>query len=236
MPHHVTQRGNNRQDVFSCDDDRRTYLAFLAHYAALHRLAILGYCLMTNHVHLLAVPPDEASLAQALGRTHYRYTQYFNRARHGSGHLWQNRFFSCALDEYHLWPALTYLEQNPVRAGLVRQPWDYPWSSAPAHAGKADAPDWLDLKTWSRRWTPTAWRDLLRHKPDKSLITRLHLCTSRGRPLARDALLTKLERTLDRRLRPLPAGRPKKPPETPAPTRRKARKRKPKPARRTKRT
>jgi putative transposase len=82
LPHHVTQRGNNRQDVFFVDDDRRVYLALLAEQAEKYGLGVLGYVLMTNHVHLLVVPSREESLAKMVGRTHFGYTQYLH-ARHG---------------------------------------------------------------------------------------------------------------------------------------------------------
>ena len=105
-PHHITQRGNNRQAVFFVDDDRRAYLRFLKEQSEVHGLRVLGYCLMTNHVHLLALPAGEESLAKAVGRTHFLYSQYINRFHKRSGHLWQNRFYSCVLDETHLWRAL----------------------------------------------------------------------------------------------------------------------------------
>jgi len=120
VPHHITQRGNNRQDVFFVDDDRRAYLDLLGQHAERFGLKVLGYCLMANHVHLIATPSAEESLAKAVGRTHFGYTQYVNRHHRRSGHLWQNRFYSCALDEVHLWRAMRYTERNPVRGKLVR--------------------------------------------------------------------------------------------------------------------
>jgi putative transposase len=119
VPHHVTQRGNNRQDVFYTDDDRRHYLRLLGEQS--HR--VLGYCLITNHVHLVVVPEHENSLARAIGRTHYLYTLYINRMHSRSGHLWQNRFFSCGLDEKHAYCALRYVELNPVRARIKQRAW-----------------------------------------------------------------------------------------------------------------
>ena len=95
-PHHVVQRGNNRQDVFFVDDDCRAYLRFLCDQSARFGIHILGYCLMSNHVHIIAVPDGEDSLAKAIGRTHFLYAQYVNRVHGRSGHLWQNRFYSCA--------------------------------------------------------------------------------------------------------------------------------------------
>ncbi|HSW45266.1 MAG TPA: transposase [Phycisphaerae bacterium] len=154
MPHHITQRGNNRQDVFFVDDDRRMYLQLLKAQAEIHGLAVLGYCLMTNHVHLIGVPRYEQSLAKAVGRTHFLYSQYINRFHKRSGHLWQNRFFSCALDEVHLLRGLAYVERNPVRAKRVRVAWQYEWSSASAHAGGMDVSGFLDLGEWRRMWVP----------------------------------------------------------------------------------
>ena len=92
MAHHVTQRGNNQLDVFFVPDDRRVYLEYLREQAARFGFRLTGYCLMTNHVHLIGVPAREDSLAKAVGRTHFLYTQYVNRMHGRSGHLWQNRF------------------------------------------------------------------------------------------------------------------------------------------------
>lgn len=89
VPHHATQRGNNRQDIFLTDDDRLFYLQTLRQKSEQFGLTILGYCLMTNHVHVVAVPRRADSLAKALGQTHWRYAMRFNRDRRRSGHLWQ---------------------------------------------------------------------------------------------------------------------------------------------------
>ena len=113
--HHVTQRGNNRQDVFFVDEDREVYLKYLLDASGRFGLRIEGYCLMTNHVHLVATPYYETSLAEAMKRTNQLYAQYVNRMHRRSGHLWQNRFFSCTLDENHFQRALVYIERNPVR-------------------------------------------------------------------------------------------------------------------------
>lgn len=137
VPHHITQRGNNRQDVFLVDEDRRFYLETLAEDCRRCGVGVLGYCLMTNHVHLVAVPKRADSFALALRQSHSRYAQQhnpgaiddrspFNRRYGRSGHLWQNRFFSCPLGRDHLLTALFYVDQNPVRAGLVGQAEHYP--------------------------------------------------------------------------------------------------------------
>ena len=210
-PHHITQRGNNRQDVFFVDEDRRVYLELLAEQAERFGLRIDGYCLMTNHIHLIGTPRRAESLAQAVGRTHFRYTQHVNRMHARSGHLWQNRFYSCALGDEQFWTAMAYVERNPVRAKLARKPWQFPWSSAAAHTNGADTTGLLDLAAWTDRLPRGLdWRDALTDGQDDATIERVRLSTSRGRPLGGDSWISKLETTLNRRLRPLPVGRPRK--------------------------
>ncbi len=210
-PHHITQRGNNRQDVFFVDEDRDAYLEILQEEAEKYGLAVHGYCLMTNHVHLIATPRAEESLAKAMGRTHFRYTQYINRFHKRSGHLWQNRFYSCAMDDVHCATAMAYVEQNPVRARLVRRPWRYGWSSAAVHCGLAkDRLELLDSSTWGKSFKPEAWKATLTSMLDDRVLARVRLTTHRGRPLGSDSFLSKIEARVGRRLRPLPVGRPRK--------------------------
>jgi putative transposase len=208
--HHITQRGNNRQDVFLVDDDRRVYLGLLQEQADKYRLEIVGYCLMSNHVHLVAIPHREDSLAKAIGRTHFRYTQYINRFHKRSGHLWQGRFYSCALDERHYWLALKYVELNPVRARLCRKPWRYAWSSAAAHVDKKSKSDLLSLADWYKHMRADQWRRELAEGIDDAQLERLRLRTHTGRPLGSDGFLSKIETLLGHRVRPLPVGRPPK--------------------------
>jgi putative transposase len=209
VPYHITQRGNNRQDVFFLDDDRRVYLRFLADYAAEFGLDVRGWSLMTNHVHLVAVPATEKSLALAIGRTSQRYTQYINRLHRRAGHLWQNRFYSSALDEEHEVAALRYIEQNPVRAKIARVPWSYAWSSASAHVGGDDPSGLLDLETWRKEWSPADWREMLKEGLDEVSVSVIRRHTLRGRPLGSDSFVSRMEKLLGRRLRALPVGRPK---------------------------
>ncbi|MBI4757511.1 MAG: transposase, partial [Chloroflexi bacterium] len=101
-PYHVTQRGNRREDIFFDDEDRQKYLEWLLEYSGKHGLKIWAYCLMTNHVHLIAVLQERDSLEGVMRPLHTRYAQYVNRKNRWSGHLWQGRFFSSALDERYL--------------------------------------------------------------------------------------------------------------------------------------
>ena len=208
--HHVTQRGNNQQDVFFVDEDRRVFLALLAEAAERFDLTVDGYCLMTNHVHLVVTPGRQDSLASALKRTNQLYAQYVNRLHGRSGHVWQDRFFSCPLDQTHRWRALVYIERNPVRARLCGKAWSWPWSSAAGHCGRDDSTGLLDLSRWHRQMDASRWRALLTRDDDQQQLSRLRLCTSRGRPLGSDKFVAKLETILGRRLRPLPHGRPAK--------------------------
>ncbi len=208
--HHITQRGNNRQDVFLVDDDRGVYLQMLAEEAGKYKLEVLGYCLMTNHVHVVAIPREEDSLAKAIGRTHFRYSQYVNRFHGRSGHLWQGRFYSCALDGRGLRLAMKYVELNPVRARLCRRAWRYDWSSAAAHTEAKAQSDLLNLAWWYKRFSAQAWRDELSEGLTEDEVTRIRLRTRTGRPLGGDAFLSKVETLLGRRVRPLPVGRPRK--------------------------
>ena len=148
-PHHVTQRGNNREPVFFDDEDKAFYLKTLRGYSKKWGLDIWAYCLMTNHVHILAVPKQEESLARGIGGTNLVYTQYVNCKYIRSGRLWQNRFYSTIIEkEPYLWAVSRYIELNSVRAKLVKKAEDYKWSSAKAHLlGLSDAilsKSWLD--------------------------------------------------------------------------------------------
>jgi putative transposase len=133
VPHHITQRGNRRQRVFFSDEDKTLYLRLLSGWAEKAGLSIWAYCLMDNHVHHVAVPKTEASLAVAIGETHKAYTKIINEREGWRGFLWQGRFSSFPMDVPYLYRAMRYDELNPVRAGIVENAADYPWSSAKAH-------------------------------------------------------------------------------------------------------
>lgn len=206
IPHHVTQRGNNRQNVFLCDDDRRFYLDTLHSKCTIHGVALLGYCLLSNHVHLIAVPQRPDSLAQALGRTHGVYAQRFNRLHRTSGHLWQNRFFSCALGPSHLLSALAYVDLNPVRARLAERAEDYPWSSASAHLSGLDADPLLDSWLWSELGLGSQPYDLVTLAGSESIGATLRGTAQSGLPLGDAAFIDKMERRFTRTLRRQPPG------------------------------
>jgi putative transposase len=154
---------------------------------------------MPNHVHLVAVAERPDSLAVLFRRVHGRYAQMVNAKRGRSGHLWQNRFFSCPLSTSHLRRALAYVERNPVRAGLVARPEDYAWSSAAAHLGLVkDRYGLLDSQFLEEQGGAAGWAELLA-TPEESLEIRLlQRCTYAGRPFGDDAYLAALEERFGR--------------------------------------
>ena len=119
FPRHITQRGNRRQQTFFCDEDYQRYVELMAEWCNALEVEILAYCLMPNHVHLIAVPQSAHGLGRAIGEAHRRYTRMINFRERWRGHLRQGRFASVVLDEPYLLTAARYVELNPVRAGLV---------------------------------------------------------------------------------------------------------------------
>jgi putative transposase len=210
VPHHVTQRGNARQVILSSDSDRTTYLALLQQYAELHGLSLLGYCLMSNHVHLIVVPHSSEALAQALKHAHGRYAAYWNACQFSSGHVWQGRFYSCPLEEAHLWAALRYVELNPVRAGMVEVAEEWKWSSAAAHCGTAVPHAMLEMERWRKWWTVGDWGEYLEQGESAMDVNALRRATYAGRPLGTAGFVAELEKRTSRVLVPQKGGRPKK--------------------------
>jgi putative transposase len=211
-PFHVTQRGNARQAVFEHNDDHLVYLDLLQAGCRLHHLAIVGYCLMSNHVHLIAIPRGLDSLPLALKHAHGRYAAYFN-TRHGlSGHVWQGRYYSCPLDTPHLWAALRYTELNPVRAGMVAHAEDHPWSTAGAHGGWAEPVAWLENEVFTAIWTPSLWREYLSQANTADADATIREKTHTGRPLGSADFVAALEQSLRRKLAPGKGGRPAREP------------------------
>jgi putative transposase len=211
IPYHITQRGNARQAVFFDSQDYRTYLKLLRRYGEEHGLRIWSWCLMSNHVHLLAVPRTAQSLARALGSTHRDYARYRNVRLASSGHFWQARYYSCPVEERGLWPVMAYIERNPVRAGMAGQAEEYPWSSARDHVTGQDDDGWLELRQWREQYTAVRWREALRDGiEEEALRERLRVATRTGRPFGSENFVEDLERALNRSLRAREPGRPKK--------------------------
>jgi len=210
VAHHVTQRGNARQVILASGADRLTYLELLRQYSQLYDLRLLGYCLMSNHVHLIVVPGNPLAMAKTLKHTHGRYASYWNARQFSSGHVWQGRFYSCPLGDSHLWTALRYVELNPVRAGMVATADQWRWSSAAAHCGTTPPDSTLEMERWRQAWPAAEWRQYLAAGESPSDQIALRQCTYTGRPLGAPAFVTALEKSTLRLLAPRKGGRPKK--------------------------
>ncbi len=209
FPHHVIQRGNNRGEVFFEKDDRKQYLSLLKKYAAKWTSPVMAYCLMTNHVHLLTKPGSEESLFKMMQGLTLCYTQYVNRVYRRTGRLWESRYHSCIVDhEKYLWAVARYIEQNPVRAGMVENAEDYLYSSARAHVSGSD-----DVVLGAELFSKEQHADyiLLLHSdiPQRE-IERVRYATKTGRPFGNEGFVVEMEGKLERRLLQRPRGRPRR--------------------------
>jgi putative transposase len=216
LPHHVLQRGHNRQPVFVDDQDRRAYLAALREAAAGLRVAVHGYVLLDDQVQLLLTPqgPDDlGALMQAIGR---RYVAGFNRRHERAGTLWDGRFRASVVEPAAaLLQALCFLEQSPVRQGLCASAGDWPWSSAPHHLGRSR--DRL-LSEHPRFWqlgnTPfereACWQRWL-DEPMAAVVLQQHeQALQHSWPIGAGAFLAGIAARVDRPVTPRPRGRPRK--------------------------
>ncbi len=204
-PYHVTHRGSRGQAVFLEPGDEARYLRLLNEYGAAHGLEVWAYCLMTNHVHLVAVGRNSDSLSKTVGLAHRVYSGRLNRERSWTGHLWGNRFFSTPLDERHLWAAARYVELNPVRAGLVRDPLDYRWSSAGANAGQR--PDPVLARSRPFPGPMRDWREWLLEGLEDASVAEIRRATRTGRPCGSAEFRRLVENRLGRALEPGRRGR-----------------------------
>jgi putative transposase len=209
VAYHVTQRGNARQQVFFEDRDYLLYQDLLRTSCAAAGLRIWAYCLMPNHVHLVAIPERAHVLAKAMGRAHADYARYYNLRNRTCGHVWQARYYSAPLDEAHLWQALAYVERNPVRARLVERAEAWAWSSAGARQS-GDSGGMLELAAWQEKYDWPRWTAVLETSVEEEAFgQRLQEASRRGRPLGADEFVDQLESRSGRRLRAKPVGRPK---------------------------
>ena len=209
FPHHIIQRGNNREDVFFDAKDRKQYLSLLKKYSVKWESPILSYCLMSNHIHLLAKPQSNESLYKMMQGLTLCYTQYINRTYQRTGRLWESRYHSCIVDhEKYLWAVARYVEQNPVRAGMVEKAEDYPHSSARAHVNSSkDVVLGEDLFSDNQR---SDYIRLLRSDIPQKEIEHLRYVTKTGRPFGNEGFVVEMEKKLERQLMQRRRGRPKR--------------------------
>ena len=219
VPLHLIQRGNNRQACFFADEDYRFYLEWLSEHAGKTGCRVHAYVLMTNHVHLL-ISADGAeapgAMMKALGQ---RYVQHVNRVYRRSGTLWEGRFRSCPIqEEAYLLACQRYIELNPVRAGMVEHPADYPWSSYRAN-GEGEANPLIQAhglysalgQDASRR--QAAYREFFRHELDPGVVDQIRRATNGNFVLGNERFAREVEAIVGRRASPGKSGRPRKPGE-----------------------
>ncbi len=204
VPHHVTQRGNGRQQVFFTDADYRHYRDALAEHCGAAGVEVWAWCLMPNHVHLILTPRDADGLRRALAPVHRRHAGLIHARMRRTGHFWQGRFGTVAMDEAHLEAAIRYVCLNPVRAGLVARAQDWPWASTRAHlTGREDGV--TALGPVARRCGD--FRAFLGGEVDLSAFERLRKAEATGRPVGRDGFMDRLEALTGRALKPAKRGR-----------------------------
>ena len=207
FPHHIIQRGNRRQKVFFNEDDYSQYLRLLNSYSHRFKVDILAYCLMPNHIHLIATPHEDGSLAKAIGETHRNYTRFINFREKWRGYLWQGRFSSYILDERYLLAVARYILLNSVKAGIVKKPWDYRWASTRHHMMIDN--DSL-VKDSLLKGIIKNWQDFLDLALSNDEVRLFQLHERTGRPLGDNTFIEKLESLLKITLKKKRAGRRKK--------------------------
>jgi putative transposase len=206
--HHVVQRGNNKEKIFLDKEDHEKYLSLLEHYSKEKEAVILAYCLMPNHVHLLIRPLEEETLSKMMQGITLCYTQYFNRKNSRTGRLWECRYHSTVIEEdRYLWAVSRYIESNPVRAGLVKKPEYYLYSSAKTHILGVNNP--LLKESLFDKTESNEYRRLMKID-DKVILEEIRRQTRLGRPLGNRGFLETLSAKLDRSLVFRPKGRPRK--------------------------
>ena len=193
-PHHVIQRGNRRQNVFFSHHDKDIYLNILEEQSRKYGVKFWAYCLMDNHIHLVAVPCDADSLARAIGETHRRYTRMINFREGWRGYLWQGRFSSFPVGPSYLYNLIRYVERNPVRAGIVQNAEDYTYSSAWAHVYGIKSGLLSDF--WLLKKVKN-WRKYLREKDREEFVELFRSHVATGRPFGEEEFIDELEKKLD---------------------------------------
>lgn len=210
LPHHIMQRGNYGQEVFFDDEDYRTYLEWVMYYSERYCLKILGYCLLPNHIHFIVIPDKKSSMSRVFNIVNMKYAQYMNKKMEEKGHLWQGRYYSCVMDDLYVAIALKHIEDNPVRSGLVEEPWEWKWSSCAYHVGVSKPQISLTSIDTVVDMTPDVWRRYLMGRDRVTLVENFVKHSILGRPLGSEQFIQELEKKLSKSLKVAPRGRPKK--------------------------
>ncbi len=213
-PHHIIQRGNNRQAIFATTADRQMMLDLLDENARKFGVAVHAYVLMDNHFHLLATPQTADGLPQMMQAVGRRYVRYFNDSQHRSGTLWEGRYKSTLIQtERYLLACMVYIDLNPVRAGMVAQARDYPWSSHAHYIGlRTDRLLTPHPLVWGLGNTPfareAAYADLVQAGISTGQQQALTDSALRGWALGEPDFVKVLQKMTARRMSKSTAGRP----------------------------
>ncbi len=213
---HAFSRGNNGHDVFHEDDDRYAFLTALARTQLRYPFRLYGYCLMTNHVHLLVRPEPGVAIGRVMQSLLVAHTLRYHKRHKSLGHVWQGRFKSPPVQEdSHLWTVLRYIEANPLRAGMVSDPADYRWSSYPTHAGHRADPLMSELPGWPYLGnTPEersqAWREKVLAAVPEHDLAAIRASLVNGRPFGGPAWTEAQSGALGLNTPRRPVGRPRK--------------------------
>lgn len=208
-PHHIIQRGNNRQTIFFADGDRYRYLELLKESSIKYSCKIHAYCLMENHVHILSVPQYNYSFAKMMQQLSLRFTQYINKKYKRTGRLWECRFYSALVDEEnYLWSVCRYIERNPARAKIVNIPCEYKWSSAKDNTMEEKSSliepickSYIDMEEYIK----------FLNTPDKEdEIEMIKRSTFSGKPIGTREFITNIAKSLGIAINMRPKGRPRK--------------------------
>ena len=204
-PHHVIQRGNNKQVVFFDNEDRRFYLGLIKKYSRECESGVHAYCLMDNHIHMLITPRRNDSLAKTMQKLSLRFTQHINKKYKRTGRLWECRFYSSLVDrEEYLWAVCRYIERNPIRAKIVSKPSQYEWSSA----SKVQQNDIIE-SIWDVN-QKQEYSNYLNAPENESQVQMIRKNTHSGRPVGSVEFINHIAKVLKVNLSTRPKGRPRK--------------------------
>ena len=207
FPHHLVQKGNNAQSVFLDSNDYSRYIQLACKYSHKYSVDISAYCLMSNHIHILAAPAKENGLAEMMRPVAGLYARYFNKKYGKKGHLWETRFYSSVVEaDSYLFCVAQYIELNPVRAGIVTKPEDWRFSSATHHInGVADPLVSAQLYEESEM---EQYRKILAEGPEDEVIEEIRSCTSGCKPIGGKRFIARLARKFGI-MQGGPSGRPR---------------------------
>jgi putative transposase len=180
IPYHITQRGNFKENIFDEDADREVYLDLFFAYSLEYGLKVYAWCLMDNHIHFVVEPKSKNSMWKVFKSLNTRYSHYLNKKRAKRGQLWQGRFYSCPLDEFHFYETVRYVELNPIRANMVTLIKDYKWSSSYKRLGQASNYVICSVETY---FSVSSWIDYLNEGVNRDMQLRIKQNTMSGKPL-----------------------------------------------------